>query len=136
MDNSLRNKPDGYETWLSNQHTGFCGNRTQVGYYSGHIDGGMGCPNCGERKTTAHLCICPDNDITRLLSEMAKDLEKWMVRDSTTYAEIVYWVPKYIMFRGTKKFVDMGMMSSAMIVMARSQDKIGWRNFMEGRISK
>ena len=67
---------------------------------------------------------------------MADDLERWLTKDHKTYSEIAYWVPKYILYRGTKKFADLGAMSPGMKTLAESQDKIGWRNFMEGRISK
>ena len=136
LDNTMEKKPDMYKLWLSKQHTGFCGTRVQVGYYSGQIDGDVGCPDCGERETAAHLCICTNNDRTRLLVEMADDLERWLTKDHKTYSEIAYWVPKYILYRGTKKFADLGAMSPGMKTLAESQDKIGWRNFMEGRISK
>ena len=33
LDSTLAKKPDGYKTWLSKQHTGFCGTRLQVSYY-------------------------------------------------------------------------------------------------------
>ena len=39
------------------------------------------------------------------------------------------------MCRGQVKFVDLGPMSPTMFAIAESQDLIGWRNFMEGRIS-
>ena len=31
---TLKNKPDGYRTWLSKQHSDFCATRMMVGYYS------------------------------------------------------------------------------------------------------
>ena len=40
------------------------------------------------------------------------------------------------MYRGNVNFAEMGDMSPEILVLARSQDLIGWRNFMEGRISK
>ncbi len=146
LDASLESKPDMYKLWLSKQHTGFCGTRTQVAYYNNEykkdkatkattFTGDISCPNCGEAETAAHLCVCPCEDRTRLLVEMTDDLEAWMAKGGKTNPEIVYWVPKYILFRGTKRFEDMGHMSPMMRELARSQDKIGWRNFMEGRIS-
>ena len=56
--------------------------------------------------------------------------------NNSTNREIAYWVPKYIPFRGSTKFENSGMMSLYMKALAHSQDKIGWRNFMEDRISK
>ena len=59
-----------------------------------------------------------------------------MLRHNNTHFEIAYWAPKYILYRGTKKFAELGVMSPTMRRIAQSQDVIGWRNFMEGRISK
>ena len=126
-----------YKVWLAKQHSGFCGTRTQVAYYNKEyiknkttkttiFTGDVGCPNCGEKETAAHLCVCPCEDRTRLLTEMTDDLEKWMAKGDKTNPEIAYWVPKYILFRGTKRFEDMGYMSPMMRELARSQDKIGW----------
>lgn len=67
---------------------------------------------------------------------MVDDQENWMNKNNATNREIAHWVSKYILFRGTRKFENMGMMSAHMKEIAQSQDKIGWRNFMEGRISK
>ena len=38
--------------------------------------------------------------------------------------------------RGTKNMAEMGCMSPQMTSLAKSQDIIGWKNFMEGRISR
>ena len=138
---TIEKKPDMYKVWLSKQHTGHCGTRAQVAYYSGLKEheissNDVGCPNCGMKETAAHLCVCPNEDRTRLLKEMVDDFETWMNKNDATNREIAYWVPKYILFRGTKKFEDLGPMSAHMKEIARSQDIIGWRNFMEGRISK
>ena len=136
----MNSKPDMYKVWLSKQHTGHCGTRAQVAYYSGLTendirDSDVSCPNCGMKETAAHLCVCPNKDRTRLL-EMVEDFEKWMNKNEGTNREIAYWVPKYILFRGTKKFEELGPMSAHMKEIKHSQDIIGWRNFMEGRISK
>ena len=93
-------------------------------------------PNCGRVETAAHLCMCPNEDRTKLFIKTTDDLEDWMVKDSKTDSELAFWIPKYIMMRGTKNLLDMGLMSPQMRRLARSQDTIGWRNFMEGRISK
>ena len=88
------------------------------------------------RESAGHLCVCPDEDRTRLLKEMVEELEKWLNQHNNTNAEIAYWVPIYILYRGTKPFAELGPMSQGMKRIAISQDIIGWRNFMEGRVSK
>ena len=122
--------------WLSKQHTGFCGTRVQVAYYSGQINDDVGCPNCGEKETASHLCVCPNKGRTKLLTETVKELESWMGKGGETQLKLAYQIPKYIRYRGTKEFADMGRMSPPVTDLAKNQDKIGRRNFMEGMMSK
>ena len=64
---ALKNKADGYKTWLSKQHSGFCGTRVMVGHYSGEKEADVSCPNCGCRETAEHLCVCTKTERSRLL---------------------------------------------------------------------
>ena len=117
------------------QHTGFCGTRLQVSYYQGLQGKQAWFPNCGRKEKAAHLCLCPSEDRTRLLIESTKELQDWL-QDDKTERELAYWLPKYILMRGTKNMAEMGHMSPQMRCPAKSQDVIGWKNFMEGRISR
>ena len=133
---TLKGKPDAYRTWLSKQHSGFCGTRVQVSHYSG-VDGtDVGCPNCGCVEKASHLCVCMNPDRTKLLGEMNDSLAAWMHKGGKTDPEIAYWVPKYVQSRGSVRFQDLGSMSPSMRLLAKEQDLIGWRNFMEGRMSR
>ena len=93
------------------------------------------CPNCGRRETATHLLLCSSKDRTQLLIDNADKLEKWLEKDGSTDQDLAYWIPKYILMRGNKPFADMGSMSPRMMALVQSQDKIGYRNFMEGHIS-
>jgi hypothetical protein len=79
--------------------------------------------------------LCPNEDRTRLLDDTTDNISKWLNQDYLTDLELAYWIPKYILMRGNKPFASLGMMSPKMRALATSQDKIGWRNFMEGCIS-
>jgi hypothetical protein len=82
-----------------------------------------------------YILLCPNEDRTRLLTNTTNDLSKWLSQDGLTGLELTYWIPKYILMRGDKAFASLGTMSPRMRALASSQDKIGWRNFMEGCIS-
>ena len=58
----------------------------------------------------------------------------WKNGWGSTDQELAYWLPKFILMQGDKPFADMGAMSPRMKALAQSQDKIGYRNFMEGYI--
>jgi hypothetical protein len=49
--------------------------------------------------------------------------------------KLVCWIPKYILMRNDKPFLQLSYMSPQLRHLAESQDKIGWRNFTEGSIS-
>ena len=55
--------------------------------------------------------LCPDESRTRLLAETVEDMAKWMLKDNITDSEIRYWIPKYILMRGSKPLAEMGFMS-------------------------
>ena len=133
---TLEKKPDMYKVWLSKQHSNFCGTRLQVARYANIPNTDTRCPNClALDERASHLCICPDEGRTRLFIEDVNKLEEWLTTNNNTNAELAYWLPKYILYRGTKKFTDMGLVSPRMRAIATSQDTIGWHNFMEGRVS-
>ena len=75
-------------------------------------------------------------DRTKLLGEMNDSLAAWMHKGGKTDPEIAYWVPKYVQSRGSVRFQDLGSMSPSMRLLAKEHDLIGWRNFMEGRMSR
>ena len=124
-----------YKIWRSKQNSGFCRTRVQVGLYSGTPWPDERCPNCGRRETAARLLLCSNEDRTQLLLNNTDDLGQWLEKDGITDQKLAYWIPKYILMWGNKPFADMGAMSPRVKALAQSQDKIGYRNFMEGYIS-
>ena len=134
LDTALSSKTMGFRIWLAKQHSNFCASRVQL-FRCRQSDDDK-CPSCLLASENAdHLCRCPNAERIQLLHDSTADLEKWMETNNNTHHELCYWIPKYIKCRGEVKFVDLGPMSPTMHAIAESQDRIGWRNFMEGRIS-
>ena len=67
--------------------------------------------------------------------QTVKDMVKWMSKDNITDLEILYWIPKFILMRGSKPLAEMGFMSPQFKALANSHDIIGWREFTDGHIS-
>lgn len=121
---TLLPKPDGYKLWLSKQHSDFTGSCVQTARYSGTLDNA--CPSCRQcEERASHLCVCPDEDRTRLFKDNTAEFERWMMKHNNTNEELTYWVTKYILFRGTKQFAEMGRITPTMRALAQSQDEIG-----------
>lgn len=132
LDDCLGSKPQMYRQWLSKQSSGFCGTQYMVARWDSSRDGR--CPNCGAKEKAQHLMQCPDADRTRLLEVMADDFGRWL---STNHGhpELVYWIPRYIKLRGTRRLEEMPRLTHAFQLVARSQDLIPWRSFMEGKVA-
>ena len=88
--NASCNKTDGYKMWLVKQHMEHCGTRIQFGYYSGNINGGTSCPNCGDQKSAAHLCMFPNGDRVRLFTERVDELNNWLENKTQVIQKIVF----------------------------------------------
>jgi hypothetical protein len=69
-----------------------------------------------------------------LLIKKSDKLERWLERERITELELSYWIPKYILMRGNKPFAELGAMFPCVNASAKSQDIIGYPNFMEGYI--
>ena len=131
----LATKPIMFRIWLCKQHSNFCATGKNMVRCNQSDDDH--CPNCMARQERAkHLCICPSESRTSLLLDNVSELESWMAHNNNTDPELAYWLPKYILGRGSLTFATLGPMSDAMLTIAISQDKIGWRNMMEGRVTK
>ena len=133
LNDTLTTKPLAFRLWLAKQHSGFCA--TGMMMKRCKVSNDDRCPSCWRRKERAdHLCVCPNKAGASLLDESVRDLEQWMEKNDNTNAELAYWIPKYIRSRGRLKFCELGTMSTPMERIARDQDIIGWKNFMEGRV--
>lgn len=131
----LHGKPVMFRLWLSKQHSNFCATGKQMGR-CGMSDDDR-CPSCWSPKERAdHLCQCPSKSRTDLFLENVLELEQWLTTNDNTDPELCYWLMKYIRGRGSLRFSDLGELSEELATAAHSQDAIGWRNMMEGRISK
>jgi hypothetical protein len=130
----LERKPDMFQLWLTKQSSGMCATRVHMSRLHDLLDNK--CPNCGREERADHLNQCPSEYRTRLITEETESLEQWMRADSRTDSELAFYIPKYILFRGMRSMSSLGPMSARMAKAARSQDMIGWREFMEGRVSK
>ena len=135
LDLALKNKTNMYKIWRSEQNSGFCGTKVQVGCFSGNSCLDKQCPNCGCRETEMHLMLCPDIDCMKLLTKMADKLTKWMAQDDRTDPKILCWIPKFILMRGCKPLTKIGARSHQFRALVERQDSIGSRDFTRGYIA-
>jgi hypothetical protein len=129
----LQSKPDGFRTWLAKQHSNFCATRTQTQRWFGSEDNK--CPSCLTIEERAdHLCRCQDPGRRDLLVANTEELICWMSTGDNTHPDIIRWVESYILGQG-RKYLRGDHCPHSIRELVSSQTRIGWRNFMEGRIS-
>ena len=134
VDSTLASKPDRYGLWLSKQASGWCATRKQVAKIQDLLDDK--CPTCQKVvETSGHLNRCLDSGRTQLFEDSVDLLTKWLHQDNRTDPELVYWIPKYLLFRGCKHFVSMGPMSPSLTRAGASQDEIGWVELLHDKVS-
>ena len=62
---------------------------------------------------------------------MVTTLSAWL-HNNYAHPELAYWIPKYILLRGTRQLSDFPYLSAEMRRVAVSQDLIPWTSFMVG----
>jgi len=124
---------DNYRSWLAKQCSGFSGTQAMVSRWDSSRNDR--CPNCERRENSKHLLVCPDFYRTKLLRDSVDDFDAWLER-SYTDPDIRYWITRYILLRGTRKLSSFSQLPPSLTAFAKAQDAIGWRHFMEGKISR
>jgi hypothetical protein len=93
------------------------------------------CPSCmQERDTCAHVLNCDHVGRVKTLHHTADLLEIWL-EETDTQPNLLDCIMEYVYGRGGRTMVQIcNGLGEPFQKMARDQDEIGWRRFMEGMI--
>jgi hypothetical protein len=58
-----------------------------------------------------------------------------MCTHNRTDLKLAFWINEYLLHLGQESMANLGVMSTAMREVAESQDKIGWIEFLHGKVS-
>ena len=127
-------KPKMYNIWYGKQCSGVCATGKWMKIRTkGRED--CRCPNCNRlQEDAAHLMVCPSVERTTLFDKQVDELDEWM-KTHYTHPQLRKAVKIYLRSRGRRKFSAIWGMSHRMQIVARSQDRIGWRHFTEGKVT-
>ena len=130
---ALQKFPSTFRDWLSKHVTGCCGvNRFLSKWKQGVINK---CPSCkGFNEDIRHITTCLDPGRTLLFNEMVDELADWLEANHTP-DELVRYFSTYLKARGRRQMQDIVLRRSRFHAMALMHDRLGWRSFLEGRIS-
>ena len=132
---TLRELPRLFSLWASKQVMNVAGTNANLAKYKkGHT---KRCPSCEKHKETClHVLTCSEEGRVSVLMSSISNMEKWL-DDVGTDPRLVECMVEYARGRGRRSMKDVcARQHPRYRAMAESQDKIGWRRFMEGMVSK
>ena len=131
--------PRMYRIFYTKHVTGCCA----VRHFEHEITKGQtpsNCPCCSEPdETTYHVLLCENPTRKKLYFQSVDKLESWLEKHDT-HPELANMLVKYLRGRGEVSMCSCYCRKrtnrSRLWRFAKEHDRLGWRNFMEGRFSK
>ena len=130
---AMKSYPQLYRVWVTKHTSRFCGTNRQLARIDSSVKNV--CPSCGCRnESSTHLTRCSDPVRVQMFELTVGDLVTWM-RSTKVDGALVTLVRDYLLGRGRTSMTQvLGDRRSPLALLARTHDKLGWRNFLEGRI--
>jgi hypothetical protein len=125
-----------FQVWASKQVMNLAA--TNKNLHQRHRDGQSNkCPCCTLHVETAkHVILCPEEGRVEVFMRSSKLLERWLYNVNTD-PELAECIVEYVQGRGQELMEEIVQGAPERFnAMGRSQDKIGWQQFLEGMISK
>ena len=119
--------------WAVKQISGHCGV-----YKRRHTFKEISSPNCpicnSTEETARHQMVCKDSNRIEIWNNSVKKFKVWLIQQETR-EEITYLLSSYIAGRGDKTACCISS-EKEFSNLTQTMDKVGWYNFMEGKIPK
>lgn len=127
--------PKLYRLWVTKHVSEFCGTNKQMWYWDNNND--PKCPCCGrEEEHTMHITRCRSPGRLAMLRLSVRSITGWMA-SSGADPILVEMIESYLLAQDSKTMLECVPYPDADLeIVARSQDRLGWDCFVEGRISK
>ncbi len=136
IEHTVKGKPNGFQLWLSKQAFGVCAMQKNTTRIQDILDNHR--PNCGRRgEDNKHLNRCHDVEQVRLFRDSVYQLKAWMQKHNQTNSKLAFWINEYLLHRGQVQMTNLVIilpMSAAMYKVTQGQDKIGWVEFLHGKV--
>ena len=132
---ALHEVPRLFQVWGCKQVTNIAGVNANLAKYT--PDQTPLCPSCGQvEETCGHVLSCPEEGRVEALLTSITLLEQWL-QAADTHPVLLDLLVGFARGRGSRSMWELTYgMGDSWRRLARSQDTIGWRRYMEGLISK
>ena len=132
MEKVMKGASEMWSVWVTKQVSGFCGvNHVLRHFQPGVVDV---CPNCGvSPEPSSHIYSCRDEGRSDLFQQSVDKISSWMAAQRTD-PELMNILSVYLRSRGERSMLSCCSSTSRYRQLAIIQDRLGFRNMLEGRI--
>ena len=122
-----------FQVFVTKQTSRFCGTNRQLSRYDPLVSNT--CPSCGQNdEPSSHITRCPDPGRRQMWTHSVSEMSNWLAR---TVANIPfrYMITEYLQNQGSKQMMECSQALPHLQFLAAHHNRLGWDNFVEGRIS-
>ncbi len=137
MEREMKAFPEMFRVWITKQVSHFNGTNRMLSRFPKTATREAvknRCPSCGcFDESTKHITRCRHPGRSSVFAESIESLDQWM-RCQDTNPEVVYLFRTFLLGRGTRTMTSILRPGSRLRLVAQHHDRLGWDNFLEGRI--
>ena len=129
----MKDFPRTFQVFVTKQTSRFCGTNRQLSRYDPSVINA--CPSCGQDdESPSHITRCPDPGRRAMWEYSVAEMSDWLAR-TVTDIPFRYMISTYLLSQGSKQMIECSQRVPHLQDIARHHDRLGWDNFVEGRIS-
>ena len=133
LSKTMDSLPRMFQVWITKHVSGFCGNNKHLVRLYPSITNQCHC--CGApNESTNHITRCPNPGRVKMFDETVFDLIQWM-KSRDGHPTLIQAIQTYLQHRGKARMTTICKDWPALHSLAQDHDRIGWDNFIMGRIS-
>ncbi len=131
---AMQASPKTFQRWITKHVSHFCGTNRQLSRMDNTIQNICMC--CNEfDEDTSHITRCRNKGRRLMLTQTTQELFDWM-EEAQGNTLLIEALASYLNYRGRRSMRSIIHMHPELYDFACDHDKLGWDNFMEGRICK
>lgn len=126
--------PKMFQVWITKHVSGFCGNNRHLARLYSKIENRCHC--CGAmNESINHITRCPNPGRVKMFDETVSDLIQWM-KSRQGHPTLTQAIQVYLKNRGKLRMTTICQDWPTLHPLAQDHDRLGWDNFIIGRICK
>ncbi len=127
---AIASYPKMFQIFISKQVSGWCGSNSKLLLWDSNVNNI--CPNCGIiNETTKHMTRCTHEGWVTLFRESVQEVTECL-EEANTEPVLITMIEEYLLAQGSQTMESCITTGRQYILLAQTQDLLGWDCFMEG----